>query len=170
MTQSEKSTGARGFLELLLKGTAHLSGIVLVAVMLLVTVSVIFRYAFNQPILGSQELVQMGMVVIVMLAMPFTASQSMHIRVDILDNWLGRIGRYLSDLLARLLGISVLTILVNKAADKAVDAYIYEDVTNMLQLPVWLSYASIALGMACYALVLVVQLALQIGNWKNYDE
>ena len=170
MSDFDKQKGARSIFERILEGTALLSGITMIAMMLLVTISVFFRYTLNQPILGSQELVQMGMVLVVMLAMPYTAYHSLHIRVDIFDKLLGRVGRYVCDIIARALGIGVLAILVNKAWDKALDAHEYEDVSNMLQLPFWVAYAAISIGMACYALVLAYQLYRQLGNWSGYDE
>ncbi|WP_319529626.1 TRAP transporter small permease [uncultured Cohaesibacter sp.] len=169
--RSEQRGGrARRMLEGALQAIAFLSGIVLVGLMLLVAISVFFRYALNQPILGSQELVQLGMVVMVMLAMPNTAYRSLHIRVDILDRVLGSIGCFLTDMLARLLGMAVLSILVVKSWAKMLDALEYEDVTNMLELPVWVAYASISAGMALYAGVLLLQLISQFGNWREYRE
>lgn len=129
--------------------------------MLLVTYSVFRRYALNDPILGDQELVEIGMSVVVMLAIPFATNTGAHIRVDILDNTIGASGRFLGDLLARGLGAYVLFLLVQKTWDKAWDAYEYEDVTNMIEIPVWIAYGSITLGMGLYALVLAWQIIAQ---------
>lgn len=166
----QKIESALALLERLFKYTALVGGIVLFAVMALVSVSVFFRYALNQPILGDQELVEIGMALVVMLAMPFTTWKGDHIRVDILDNQLGSIGRFLGDIFARAVGIFVLYLLVRKATDKAFDAYEYEDVTNMIEIPVWIAYGAISAGMGLFALVLAVQLALQIQKgWTNYE-
>ena len=124
----------------------------------------------NQPILGDQELVEIGMSLVVMLAMPFATWKGEHIRVDILDERLGSVGRFLGDLFARSIGIFVLYLLVGKALDKAFDAYEYEDVTNMIEIPVWIAYGAISVGMGLFILVLVLQLALQLRQgWSNYE-
>lgn len=166
----QESEGALALPERLFKFAALLGGIVLFAIMALVSVSVFFRYVLNQPILGDQELVEIGMSLVVMLAMPFTTWKGDHIRVDILDSRLGNFGRFLGDIFARAVGIFVLYLLARKATDKAFDAYEYEDVTNMIEIPVWIAYGAISAGMGLFAVVLAVQLALQIlGGWTDYE-
>ena len=149
---------------------ALLGGLVLFGIMLLVSVSVFFRYALNQPILGNQELVEIGMSVVVMLAMPYAALTGQHIRVDILDHRLGSAGRFACDLFARAVSILVLGLLVRKAWGKALDAHEYGDVTNMIEVPVWIAYGAIALGMGVFILVLALQLFLQFRRGiPNYE-
>ena len=138
--------------------------------MLLVSVSVFFRYVLNAPILGSQELVQIGMSLVVMLAMPYAALKGAHIRVDILDPRLGPFGRFVADIFARGVGIFVLFLLIGKTWDKALDAYEYEDVTNMIEIPVWIAYGAITFGMGMFGLVLALQLFLQFRQGpKRYE-
>ena len=81
----------------ILNGVAVAGGLTLLAVMLLVSTTVFFRYVLNQPILGDQELVEMGMPLVVMAAMPFAALKGAHIRVDVLDRFIGEGGRYWGD-------------------------------------------------------------------------
>ncbi len=165
-----QNTGALDLLERLFRGAALLAGLALFAIMLLVSTTVFYRYVLNQPILGDQELVEIGMSLVVMLAMPFATWQGAHIRVDILDERLGSFGRFLGDLFARSIGIFVLYLLVRKALDKAFDAYEYEDVTNMIEIPVWIAYGAISVGMGLFILVLVIQLALQLRQGSsNYE-
>ena len=168
--KSQKIEGALALLERLFKGAALLGGLALFAVMLLVSAAVFFRYVLNEPILGDQELVEIGMALIVMLAMPFTAWKNAHIRVDILDDHLGSKGRFIGDIFARLVSIFALYLLVRKAIDKAFDAHRYNDLTNMIEIPVWIAYSAISAGMGLFAVVLVIQLLLQIQQgWTNYE-
>lgn len=125
--------------------------------MLLVSWAVFARYVLNEPILGDQELVEIGMSLVVMMAMPFATSAGAHIRVDIFDNKLGTVGRYVCDLIARGLGAYVLLLLIRKTWDKALDAYEYNDVTNMIEIPVWIAYGAITAGMGLFALILILQ-------------
>ena len=149
-------------LQLLLRGAALLGGLILCGLMLMVCVSVVFRYLLNEPILGDQELVEIGMSVVVMAAMPFTTLQQQHIRVDVLDYWLGDRGRFAGDLFARTVSIAVLYLLIRKTWAKALDAHEYGDVTNMLEIPVWITYGAISIGMGLVVVVLVAQLIQQL--------
>lgn len=143
----------------------HLSalagGIVLFLIMILVAVSVFFRYALGQPILGNQEIVEIGMSVVVMLAIPYTSFTNQHIRVDIFDHVLGDFGRFFADLISRSIGVFVLVLLVRKSWGKALDAYEYGDVTNMIEVPVWIAYAAICFGMGLFILVLILKIMSQ---------
>ena len=157
-----KSDHARDIPGRLLKGAAVLGGLVLFAIMCLVSYAVFARYVLNQPILGGNEIVQMGMALVVMMAMPFTTLKNGHIRVDVLDPHLGARGRFFSDILVRVVCCYVLYLLVAKTWDKALDAHEYGDVTNMVEIPVSLAYGAITLGMVLVIAVLLGQLVQQL--------
>lgn len=165
-----KKSGVRDIPERLLGWVATLAGAALFGIMVLVTVSVLFRYVLHAPILGSQEMVQLGMVFVIMLAMPYTALRGQHIRVDIFDHYLGRTGRFACDAVARLAGMAVLFLLARKSVAKAIDAWKYEDVTNMIELPLWTAYAAVAAGMGLFMIVLALQLWRQIKAGASYDD
>lgn len=148
--------------ERILRASALLAGFMLLAIMGLVAVSVFYRYALNQPILGNQELVEIGMSVVVMLAIPYTSLRGEHIRVDIFDGSLGDAGRFFADLFSRSIGIFVLVLLVRKAWGKMLDAHEYGDVTNMIEVPVAIAYGAICFGMGLFIVVLVLKLIDQI--------
>ncbi len=162
MKDIQALAGSRGLLGRLFYGVALLGGAVLFAIMLLVSWSVFARYVLNAPILGDQELVEIGMSLVVMMAMPFATATGSHIRVDILDNKLGAMGRFLCDLLARGIGAYVLFLLIGKTWDKALDAYEYNDVTNMIEIPVWIAYGAITAGMGLFSIILALQLIDQV--------
>jgi len=161
---SMEPSGVQTWSERLLKGIALLGGVVLFAVMCLVSIAVFYRYVLNQPILGDAEIVQIGMSLIVMLAIPYTTLTGKHIRVDILDHRIGAIGRFMGDIFARAVGAYVLFLLIGKTWQKTLDAIEYEDVTNMLEIPVWIAYGAITLGMGLYVLVLIAQLISQFSR------
>ncbi len=156
--------GVWGSPERLLNGVALLGGLVLFGLVLLVSTAVFARYVLNQPILGDQELVEIGMSLVVMAAMPLTTFQNGHIRVDILDHRIGDLGRFAGDVFARVVSCFVLFLLVRKSWDKMLDAHEYDDVTNMIEIPVWIAYGAIAFGMGLFAVVLAGQL---IGQFRQ---
>ncbi|MBU4529584.1 MAG: TRAP transporter small permease [Alphaproteobacteria bacterium] len=127
--------------------------------LLLVTFAgVVMRYFFNAPILGSNEIIELVSVAVVMLAMPGAAQRQMHIRVDVFDGLIGAFGRFAGDIVARGLSIYLLTLLGWRAWGKLTDAAEYGDVTNMLSIPLWPFYGLLVLGAALYAIVLAIQL------------
>lgn len=167
---SNETSGAPDLPERLLQGVALVGGLVLIAIMLLVSASVFARYVVNQPILGDQELVEIGMSLVVMMAMPYAALRGAHIRVDILDGPIGRRGRFWGDVFARTVSCFVLFLLIRKTWDKAWDAHEYGDVTNMIEIPVWIAYGAISVGMALFALVLAGQLVIQFHRMVSTRE
>lgn len=134
----------------------------------IIIASVVMRYLFGQPMLGSNELIQMTSVVLVMTALPYCTSEEAHIRVDIFDYVLGRWGCLAGDLVFRLLSGFVLSILTYRATLKAVDTFRWSDTTNMLSLPIWPMYALLAVGTALTVLVFAAQIfEISIGVRKG---
>ena len=154
-------TGARDLPGRLLRVVAYVGGFVLFVIMLLVSTTVFYRYVLNQPILGDQELVEIGMSLVVMMAMPYAAMAGAHIRVDILDEAIGKAGCFWGDVFTRVVSCFVLFLLIQKTWDKTWDAHKYGDVTNMIEIPVWIAYGSISVGMGLFMVVLAVQLVQQ---------
>ena len=120
--------------------------------------SVIMRYFFNAPILGSNEIIQLASVALVMLGMPGAAQKSMHIRVDVFDQRIGAVGRLVGAVLTRILSVYLLGILAWRAWGKLLDAAEFGDATNMLRIPLWPFCGLLILGSVLYALVLAIQL------------
>ena len=137
---------------------AILAGAGLLLVLALIFVSVVMRYIFSTPIVGVNEIVQLASVGIVMLALPWCTAEGAHVGVDVLDQKIGRWGRFLGDVQARAIAALILSVLVWRAILKAMDAREFGDATNMLQMPIWPFYAMIAAGMALSVLVLAAQL------------
>ena len=140
------------------QGLTVLSSLALGVMLVATALGVILRYVFNAPLLGHNEIVQLCLVALVMLAMAPAAQAEMHIRVDVLDNAIGRFGRFVGDLLARGLSIYVLGALAWRTWTQALDAMEFGDATNMLGIPLWPFYGLIVLGAVLYGLVLALQL------------
>ncbi|MCX8998115.1 TRAP transporter small permease [Rhizobiaceae bacterium BDR2-2] len=143
---------------------AVLAGLSLLFMMMVIAVGVVLRFVFAYPILGSNEIIQLASVAVVMLALPYCTETRGHVRVDVLDEAIGRAGRFSGDILSRLLSGFVLSALVWRAWLKALDAFEYNDATNMLNLPIWPFYAMIAAGMALCVLVFAAQIVLLLAG------
>lgn len=135
-----------------------ISSMALLAMMLTIFTGVVARYYFRAPIVGLNEIVELLSVALVMLAMPYAAQTEAHIRVDIFDNWLGRIGRFVGDIAARAAGIFILSFLSFRAWHKLMDVAEFGDTTNMLRIPLWPFYGVVLVGGVFYVFVLLLQL------------
>jgi TRAP-type transport system small permease protein len=72
-----------GGVEIIIKSLSTLACVVLGLMGLIIVLNVIGRYFFKSPILGTVEMVEFMMVVIVFLAIPFTDLHRSHVSVDI---------------------------------------------------------------------------------------
>lgn len=146
------------------------AGLLLVTMVAVITVGVVLRYVFSAPLLGVNEIVQAIAVALAMLALPHATRVGAHVRVDLLDGYLGRAGRLFGDLLSRALTIIALFYLCRQAWRKTSEALEFGDVTNMLSLPQWPVYGAVLLGMGLCAVVYAVQMvALILGRSVGHD-
>lgn len=141
---------------------AGVSAVVLAGMMLFVVTGAVLRYVFNAPIAGGNEVLEMASVALVMLAVPYCTAREVHIRIDLLDRPLGRVGRALTDAFYYVLGIAVLWSLTRSYVARTLDAFEFEDTSNMLDIPVWPFYGLVAFGMGAFGLILVGKLLILV--------
>lgn len=141
---------------------AGVTSLVLAFLMVFVFAGFVLRYAFNAPIPGGNEVVELASVALVMLAVPYCNTREAHVRIDLLDPVLGRAGRAIGDALYRVIGIVVLGFLVKAYVARTLDALEYDDRTNMIGIAIWPFYALIIVGMGLYGAILLAQLIRQI--------
>ncbi len=159
-----------GWLDRVSRILAGFSAFVLLAMMGVTFVGVVMRYAFNAPILGNNEIVQLLAVALVMLALPYATQTEAHVRVDVFDRMIGRWGRFAGDVVSRGLTILVFCFLARRAWLKALDAAEFGDATNMLGLPIWPLYGLITLGFALCTVVLALQIVARLQQGaRAYD-
>jgi TRAP-type C4-dicarboxylate transport system permease small subunit len=142
---------------------AVVSGLILLALIGLTFVDVILRYIFSSPILGAKDLLEMGMVVVISLAFPFTWRIGGHIVVDLIPDYGIKFLTTLRDVVVRLIGIEIFRHLAWNAWIRAGDAKLFNEATNMIEVPFqpffWI--LSIAAGFQVLLLVFeVVRLVL----------
>jgi len=137
-----------------------IGGLCLVAIVVVVSVGVVMRYAFGTPLLGVNEFVQLTAVALVMSALPFCTAQQDHVAVDVFERFLGRWGRFAAGILTRLLSGFVLAVLTQRAIAKALDALEWGDATNMLRMPIWPFYGILAAGAGLCVLIFALQIVL----------
>ena len=141
-------------------GLAVVSGFVLVALIGLTFADVVLRYVFAAPILGSKDLLEMGMVTVVALAFPFTWRIGGHIVVDLIPEY-GLAGLNRSrDVAVRAIGFAIFALLAWRAWLRADDAALFNEATNMIELPFQPFFWVLAAAAAFQALVLAAEIGL----------
>lgn len=122
-----------------------------IAAMVLLTVAdVALRAAFNRPIHGTYELIELLLACAVFLALPAAFLRDEHIVVDIVDHYAPRAVPALKRL-AELAGLAVLIVLGWQATLAAKDTIAFGDVTMDLALPRILYWLPLLAGVACAA-------------------
>ena len=141
-------------------GLAVLSGLVLVAAIGLTFADVVLRYVFAAPILGARDLLEMGMVTVVALALPFTWRIGGHIVVDLIPEYGIRALDRGRDISVRAIGVFVFAALAWRAWLRADDAALFNEATNMIELPFQPFFWLLAAATAFQALVLAAEIGL----------
>ena len=147
------------FIDNLCVGLAVFSGLVLFGIIGLTFFDVIFRYIFSAPIFGARDLLEMGMVVVISLAFPFTWRIGGHIVVDLLPDYGIAALTVIRDLFVRLIGIFIFAVLAWRGWVRSDDAVIFNEATNMIEIPFSPFFIILAAASAFQVVVLCVECA-----------
>jgi TRAP-type C4-dicarboxylate transport system permease small subunit len=128
-----------------------IASVFLGAMMLLTVADVVLRAAFNHPIRGSYELVELLLCATFFVALPAVFLRDDHIVVDSIDRYLPRAVPWLRRL-AGVLAVAMLALMVWQGAIAARDAWSFGDVTSDLSLPKILYWIPLLFGLAGGAL------------------
>jgi TRAP-type C4-dicarboxylate transport system permease small subunit len=141
-------TTAYGLVDRLRMAQLRLAATALVVMMCATVVDVSLRYAFNRPIRGSYELVEITLLIFVFHGMPTAFLQRRNIVIDLIDSFAGE--RVVAALIRFADGLSVIVLLLFGWAmlGPAMQAYDYGDRKLELNLPVYLLWIVALAGMA----------------------
>ncbi len=137
---------------------AVFSGLILIALIGLTFFDVILRYIFSAPIFGARDLLEMGMVVVISLAFPFTWRAGGHIVVDLIPDYGLIVLTIARDLVVRLIGVVIFTLLAWRAWIRSDDAVLFTEATNMIGLPFSPFFIILAAGSALQVVVLCTEI------------
>lgn len=144
---------AMRWLERLCDASAAIGALVLVAVALMTTVSVIGRAFFSHPILGDVELVQLGCAVVVASFLPYTQFRRANIIVDFFTTGASAATQRRMDALGVLLYTAMLALVTWRVAAGGIAIHEAQERSMLMDLPLWIPYVLMLPGLAlCVAI------------------
>jgi TRAP-type C4-dicarboxylate transport system permease small subunit len=131
------------------RGLETLAAISLLLMMLITFVDVAGRYFFNAPVMGSTELIEVLLAVMVFMAFPLVSWNEENICVDLLDNFFPSKWISLRQVVINLIcscSLILVAVMNWKLAGRSMD---YEEVSEILELP--LGYVTYLISVTGFA-------------------
>jgi TRAP-type C4-dicarboxylate transport system permease small subunit len=156
-------------LDLLAKICAILGGLVVVAITLVTTGSIVGRWLFNAPLPGDTEVTEYGMALIVASFLPICQWRRANIIVDFFTARMSPQGQQRLDRIGALLIALMMAMIAWRTAAGALDQKSSGSVTMLLQWPEWIAYAMMVPPLALTA-VIAVYMAITGGGGRSSGE
>lgn len=136
------------FIDQINEWAGRLTGVVLIALMLLVTSDVFLRYFLNMPIIWAKEVNGVFLLAVTFLAGGYTLLYDGHVRVDIAYNKLSANGRVVADLITHALLLSIVSVVLiwfggKQTWEALINGYVS---TSARPLPLWPGQILIPIG------------------------
>ena len=132
-------------------------GVILTAMMFLVTGDVLGRYLFNRPIHGTTEVTEFMMVGLLYFTLAHTQTLKAHIRVDMLVSIFSPRARILCEAITYFLGFILLALITWQSLAAAIQAWkIGETTFGLILFPLFPAKVLIPLGCFIFSLRLIL--------------
>lgn len=124
------------------------AGITLMALMIITCIDVFGRYVLNKPLTGSTELIELGLGVVVFVALPVISWRNENIVVDILDNHFSPWAHMFKNTVINLVSAGALYFLGERLMVLGARSLEYEEVSEFLHIPTGWSISF--MGVMCW--------------------
>lgn len=140
-------------------------GVIFIMILMILTAGeIIGRYAFNHPIPGYVEDVELMMAAIVFLGFGYTQRVGAHIRMDMVINRFTGRTYHLTEAFSGFLGLIAYAIICLASFLGTIDAYQMGDVTEYLYTPTWPSKLCVPLGSFFLCIRFIIQIVKNLGQ------
>jgi len=139
--------GLKGLALRLIEGWALLGGVLLLAIALMNTWSVISLNVLGYPVPGDFEMVELGVAVAVFGFLPYCQITGSNVTADIFTSNASPRWVALFSLLAALVAAFFSVILIWRMSDGLMSYLEYEEVTTILNIPVWIVFPPILVSL-----------------------
>ncbi|MFL6796111.1 MAG: TRAP transporter small permease [Xanthobacteraceae bacterium] len=135
----------------------YCGGIVLALLMAVILTDVVGRYAFNHPLFGSLDLATILLVLVVACAIGYGGRTGAHVTADMVTTVAGPTFDWLSGVAVKLLAAGIVAIWAGQLFSTGRVSDRLGETTQLLNIPYGPIYTLLSIGIALYALVLLVE-------------
>jgi TRAP-type C4-dicarboxylate transport system permease small subunit len=128
----------------------------LMLLMLLITADVFLRAFFRRPILGTNELSEFMMIIVVYLAMAYTQHTKSHVSVDLVISRFPQRVQDVIDTCIYLLSLAICSLITWRAFADVERLMVIQRVSDVLNIPVAPFQSVMAVGFFMFSLVLLL--------------
>ena len=137
---------------------AHVSALVLFALLLMTVADVFLRFVFNSPIRGSFELTQMMIPLIVYLSCAHAHDSGDHVVVDVIYEVVPFVAKWVISMLGHIVYLGLMIILSWRLFDLSLDIRSTGAFSSQLELPTWPILMLGAIAIVGYVVSLLFEL------------
>lgn len=156
--QSAHGTGPSGLVSRVITGWALLGGLVLLAVVLMNTWSVIGNQ-FGKPFPGDFEMTEIGICIAAFAFLPYCQLSGANVTADIFTSGASPFWLAIFSLASSLVALAFSGLLLWRMYAGMLDQKNYEYTTAILQFPHWLAFIPILISLALLAVASIMTLA-----------
>ena len=138
--------------------------------MIITALQVLLRNFTTLSIPGILELTELSLVLVVFLSIAYLQSAKGHIRVEIFLDLLPRRIRLILSFITYLLSFVIIGIMLYAGVDQVSSIYNLGQRTSNLQIIIWPFYLVVCVGLALYALTLLLDGLIEIVSVFKPDE
>ena len=142
----------------------YIAMVILGAMMLLTVVDVAGRYLLNRPIVGSTEVTEVMMVTLAFFAMVWCTMKKVHIKLDLLTEYIPSTVQTISDIVFYLLGLVLFSCIAWQNFLMARDNWLAGHTSWVLNIPNYPFYFLVAVSCGMVAIVLLLFIVQNIGQ------
>ena len=158
MPEKQSLQRLRSSVDLASRGVNGIGVTLLMGMMLLIVVDVFLRRVFSRPIMGSFEIVQFTLCMLVYLGLAYTTIQKAHISVDLLVTKFSEGTRVLIESLTLLLSLGFFILITWRNIPRGRELWLEKATSALLSIPTFPFYYVLAFGCGLLCLVLLVQM------------
>ena len=127
-------------LKQLIRAWALVGGLLLVAVVLINSFSILSGILFNKPFSGDFELTELGVGIAAFCFLPYCQLTGANVSADIFTSRLSPFGRHLLELVGHIVVALFAMLLVWRMSAGLADYIEYPEITGVLSIPIWWAF------------------------------